>query len=315
MRLIAIIVLVLAASTARADDPWAVGVSAEAQAQANALFAEGNQLFAEKAHAPALDKYRAAVALWDHPLIRFNMAVTEVRLDRLLDAAADLDKALRFGPAPFSPDLYQQALDYQTLLRKQVGEVAASCEQSDVRILLDGKAWFACPGAQTQRVLAGEHVVVGERAGYLTQSHQLVVRGGATTTEKVALVPIKATSTFEYRYPRYLPLAVGGGGITAALGGVALWFVGRNQMDNFQADFTAACPQGCRLSDMPSLAAERDRAQLKGTIGTTMMITGGTVALGGAVLAVINSKSKHAVPAVEALPVPGGAAASFTLRF
>ena len=81
--------------------------------QANALFAEGNQLFAQQAHAPALEKYKAAIALWDHPLIRFNMAVTEIRLDRILEAADDLDERCATATTPFTPELYQQALDYQ----------------------------------------------------------------------------------------------------------------------------------------------------------------------------------------------------------
>jgi len=87
------------AGRARAEPPtpWARDVPAAQQERARALFEDGNQLFAQQAHGPALDRYRAAVALWDHPMIRFNMAVTEIRLDRVLDAAEDLQAALRFG--------------------------------------------------------------------------------------------------------------------------------------------------------------------------------------------------------------------------
>src|SRR5438552_4098319 len=135
MRLVVVLVLVLAprAWSGSDDDPWAGGVPRAQQEQANALFAEANQLFAQQAHGPALDKYKAAIALWDHPLIRFNMAVTEIRLDHLLDADDDLEKALRYGETPFSPELYRQALDYRTLVKKQIGMVEVTCSQSEVR--------------------------------------------------------------------------------------------------------------------------------------------------------------------------------------
>src|ERR1700733_8189364 len=118
-QLVIAIVLILSTHRAGAEPEWAKGVPAETQAQANKLFAEANQLFAQQAHAPALEKYRAAIALWDHPMIRYNMAVTLIRLDRILEAADNLEKALRFGQTPFStPELYQQALDYQALVKR-----------------------------------------------------------------------------------------------------------------------------------------------------------------------------------------------------
>jgi len=163
-----------------ADTPWSKGVSPETQAKANALYDEGNQLFAQQAHAPALEKYKAAVALWDHPLIRFNLAVTEIRLDRVLEAADDLDKALQYGKDPFKPELYQQALDYQALIKGRVGFVEATCDTTATHLLLDGKPWFDCPGTKKQRIIAGEHAVVGERQGYLTASTKVVVAGDKT---------------------------------------------------------------------------------------------------------------------------------------
>ena len=65
--------------------PWSVGVPLAVQARANALYDEGNQLFVQQAHAPALEKYKQALALWDHPLIRFNLAVTDLRAPSLRD--------------------------------------------------------------------------------------------------------------------------------------------------------------------------------------------------------------------------------------
>src|SRR5688572_19978738 len=102
------------------------------------------------------------------------MAVTQIRLDRILEAADDLEKALKYGEKPFKPELYQQALDYQTLVKGRVGFVEATCDQAGTRLLLDGKPWFDCPGTKKMRVLAGEHAVVGEKKGFLTSSEKVV---------------------------------------------------------------------------------------------------------------------------------------------
>ena len=169
MRRLLVIVLLFVATPARADDPWQAGVSADVQAKANSLFAEANALFAREAHGRALEKYREAITLWDHPLIRFNLAVTLIRLDRILEAAANLDGALRYGAAPFQPETYRQALDYQRLVRGRVAIVRARCAQDGVQVALDGKAWLRCPADNHQRVLSGEHLLVAQQDGYQTK--------------------------------------------------------------------------------------------------------------------------------------------------
>lgn len=312
----ALLVLLFVAGTAYADDPWAQGVPLDNQKQANHLFAEANQLFAQQAHAPALEKYKAAIALWDHPLIRFNMAVTEIRLDRILDAAEDLDRALRYGNIPFTPELYQEALDYQALVKRQVGVIEASCDQRDVHLQLDGKPWFACPGKQQQKVLAGEHVLLGEGKELMARSQRLVVKGGATTTEDIRLVSIESAVQMKYRYRRWVPYTVTAVGVAVAGGGLAMWLAGRSQMDQFTADFTTNCPAGCQMdfSDKPFLRDERDSAQLKGNIGVGMMAAGSAVAVTGIILTIAN-KAQRVLPSVEAAPTQGGATARIGWSF
>lgn len=308
--------IVAAAPVAAAEPapPWAEGVSDARQAEANALFSEGNQLFAQLAHAAALDKYRAAIALWDHPMIRFNAAVTLVRLDRMLEADDNLEKALRFGAAPFTKELYQQALDYRALLKKQLGDVEVSCDQPGTQIVLDGKPWFVGPGRQRMRVTAGEHVVVAERKGHMTLSRRLVIGGGRTVTEEVALVPIERAMIVEYRHPRWLPWTVTASGAAIAAGGLGTWLWGGRELDQFQGAFVKQCPDGCEagLGMHPDLAAMEDRALLAGKIGVSMMVAGGVVAAGGVVWGLLNRPTRR-MPKIEVMPAPGGASA--TIRF
>jgi hypothetical protein len=298
--------------------PWAEGVPQDQQDKASALYEEGNQLFAQQAHAPALEKYKAAIALWDHPLIRFNMAVTEIRLERILEAADDLDSALRYGDKPFKPELYQQALDYQALVKGRVGFVEASCDQPGTRLFLDGKPWFDCVGTKKQRVLAGEHAITGEKKEFLTQSEKVVVAGGKTESRKITLVPLDSAVVLRYPHRRWVSWTMTGAGLAVGLAGAGTWFLGKNQMDQFEADFSAQCQNGCEpgLTDPShrSLAAQRDSAELKDKIGIGMMAVGGAVAVTGIVLTILN-RPERVLPNVEVQPKTGGAVTTVGWHF
>jgi hypothetical protein len=305
------------AHAAPSDDlPWEVGVSQAKRDEANSVFAEGNQLFAQQAHGPALEKYKQAIALWDHPLIRFNMAVTLVRLDRILEAAETLDAALRFGAAPYTPEHYQQALDYQRLIAGRVGMIEASCQQDGVSVLLDGKPWLSCPGTKTERVLTGEHLVVGEKKEFATESRRLVVAANKTASTKLQLRSFEDASRLEYPVPRALPYAVAGGGAAIALGGLGFWFAARNQMDRFEADFASMCEMGCEsdLADHGLLADARDSAKLKGRIAVTMLIAGSAIAGGGIVWVLLNRPTR-VMPKLELEPTDGGVQAAASWSF
>ena len=311
--------VVAVAHPAAADTkPWAQGVPEATQDKANAIFEEGNTLFAQQAHAPALEKYRAAVAIWDHPLIRFNLAVTLIRLDRPLEAADELDKALRFGDVPFKKDLYQQALDYQALLKGRVGYIEASCDQSGGGVLLDGKPWFSCPGTQKIRVMAGLHAVGGEASNYLMPTRRIVVTGGETSTEKLKFVPLDSAVILKYPYRRWIPYTVTGLGAAVGLAGLAVWVAGRGQMNDFETAFgnDPDCSMGCdkSLSNKPLLRNLRDSAELKGKIGISMMVAGGAVTVGGIVMAILN-RPQRILPTAEVTPTSGGAMVSTRWRF
>jgi hypothetical protein len=300
------------------DTPWSQGVPAEQQQRANALFDEGNQLFGLEKHAPALEKYRAALALWDHPLIRFNLAVTLIRLDRPLEAAEELERALRFGATPFKPENYQEALDYQALLKGRVGEIHATCTQADVKVQLDGKPWFDCPGDRKQRVMAGPHAVTGERPLYLTVSQRLVIVGGSALDVKVNLVPLDSAVVLRYPHPRWLPWTIVGSSAAIGLGGVAFYLSGRSGIQQFDVDFTKACEKGCEpgltAPEHHSLAGERDTAELQSKIGVTMMGIGGATAVAGVVFLILN-RPERILPNMEVSPTAGGMQASAMWRF
>jgi tetratricopeptide (TPR) repeat protein len=309
--------LTLAPLPAAGEEPWEAGVVDSQKDHANALYEAGNQLFAQDALEPALDKYRAALALWSHPRIRFNLAVTLIRLDRPLEAAEELDHALRFGAKPFEKEIYQQALGYQALLKGRIGYIEARCDQQRAQIFLDGQPWFACPGAQTQRVLSGPHTVVGELRGYISDgASTVVVPGGGMIKHEVKLKPIESAVSVELQYPlpRWVPITVAITGGVIALTGAGVYLAGENQMREFDDNFSKAYPMGGSLASDPQLREQHDRAKLKGDIGLGMMIAGGAVFVGGIVMTAVN-RPKRILTKIEIAPTAGGVAAATTWTF
>jgi hypothetical protein len=291
------------------NKPWAEGVPVDVQAQATALYDEGNELFAQQAHAPALEKYKQALALWDHPKIRFNLAVTEIRLDRVLDAADDLEKALKYGDQPFTKDLYQQALDYQVLVKGRVGYIEVECNEPGGHVFFDGKPWFDAPGKKKMRVLAGEHAVSGEKPDFLASTRKVVVAGGATATETLKFVPLDSAVVLKYPYRRWIPWTMTGIGLAVGLAGAGTLVLGNNGISQFETDYATQCAKGCEpgLTDPAHrpLASERDSAELKQKVGVAMIGVGGAVAVTGVVLAILNRPTR-VLPNLEVAPKPGG---------
>jgi len=298
-----VVLVLLAISSAVSAQPWEEGVAEADRDAAQALFAEANQLFATEAHAPALEKYTRAIALWDHPLIRFNMAVTLVRLDRFLEAAEAMDRALRFGKDPFpTPEQYRQALDYQKLIAGRVGDVEATCTQTAVQVSLDGKPWLTCPGTKKTRVLAGQHALVAEAPAYMTRTSRVVVDGGKTAKVGIELSRLESAVTYEYPTRRWIPWSVVAGGAAIGAVGVAIWFSGRSQLDAFEENLARECPEGCDVDERGALADQRDGARFKGRLGVATMIAGGVAVAVGATWAFVFNRPRRVLPTVEASP-------------
>ena len=317
---VCVLALLVVAGTARADPttatPWADGVPKAQQDRANAEFAAANGLFEHDQHEEALVKYRAAIALWDHPMIRFNMAVTLIKLDQLVEAADALQAALRFGAGPFTKELYSQAMDYDRLIRGRVGAITVKCSQAGVQIWLDGKKWFACEGSQRVRVLAGQHTLLAEKQGFAPESRQLFVSGDASLEETIELAPVDVQ--VRYRTARWIPWTVAGGGLASGVAGLATWFSGRNDMDTFQVRHQSECASRCdsNLSGHPALRDLRDDAQLKADVGASMMIAGGIVVAGSLVWALVFNRPERVVmPQLEVNPSRGEARATLGWHF
>lgn len=188
-----LLVLALAISSSAQEAtparPWAESVSEAAQAEALATFAEGNEFFVRLQYSQALERYRSAIEKWDHPAIRFNMAVSFINLDLPLEARESHERALVYGPAPFeTADLYQQALTYRKLLDGRLAVLVISCHEPGARVSLDGKEVLRAPAETQHVVLPGEHQIVASKNGFLTTTRQVMLTGGNEELLKIKWV-------------------------------------------------------------------------------------------------------------------------------
>jgi tetratricopeptide (TPR) repeat protein len=158
--------------------PWAEGVSGDKQAAALELYDAGNDEFIQAHYSQALAKYQDAIKLWDHPAIRFNMAVCLVKLDQLVDARNNLERSLIYGEAPLSASAYTQGLTYRQVLDAQLAQLTIACAEPDEEVVIDGKLVFRGPGVAAMFVLPGEHLLVATKPGFLPASKKLVLVAG-----------------------------------------------------------------------------------------------------------------------------------------
>src|SRR5262249_3575172 len=89
-----------ASKAAGESTPWSRGVSEASQQRALDLFREGNVYFEQSKYTEAVALYEQALTSWDHPNIRFNMAICLINMRQPLVAWTHLQQALRFGEAP-----------------------------------------------------------------------------------------------------------------------------------------------------------------------------------------------------------------------
>ena len=313
--------LVAAATPARADvPPWAAGVTDGQKAHAQKLLDAGNALFLDKKYAEALEAYRQAVAVWDHPAIRFNIVRCLIQLDRGVEASENLEVALKYGAAPLEEAVYSEALAYEKLLANQIGDVRVRCTQVGVKVTLDGQPLAVCPGEQTRRVAPGPHQLVGTKPGFLTRTADVVVLGGKRADVDLALVPLDRAGKVVHRWPTWIPWVVFGGGLGVMGLGGALESVAAGQLDTYDRAVASTCPSGCAPKDprYDALDQQKTAALRLDHIAIGVLATGGAAVAAGAVMLYLNrgqtTYPDAVLPVVTALP-GGGGAVSFGGRF
>jgi len=289
--LLVMLVLVVAAAPVRADtqpQPWAVGVSEPQKQKAHQLLEAGNALFLERKYSEALDKYREAIGVWDHPAIRFNIVRCLILLDKPVEAAENLKLALKYGAAPLEEQVYSEALGYEKLLAKQIGEVVVSCDQGGVALVLDGQPLATCPAKEARRVAPGRHQVVGTKHGFVPRTIDVVVVGGETQQVPVSVVPLEKAARIEHRWASWKPWLVFGGGLTlSAIGGLVELQAVTN-MNAYDRAVNDNCSTSCAPDDPRLPKSSKSNAELEDKLGISVISIGAAAAVVGGVMLYMN---------------------------
>jgi tetratricopeptide (TPR) repeat protein len=301
------------------ERPWAKGVSQENQKSALELFRAGNTLLKESIFVQAAEKYRQALALWDHPAIHYNMALALLNLDQPIEVHQHLEKAMRFGAAPLDSDKFENARAYKTLIEKQLSKVELTCEAPGATVTMDGKVLFVAPGRYEGLVRPGRHTIVATKEGHPPTDVSRALLPGEEVKLALKLYTTDELTRYSRLWSAWKPWAVVAGGAAIAAGGAVLHLQARGSYQEFD-DRIAACG-GC--VPPPDVTDKR-------TKGDSMQnLAFGTYALGGAALATgfvlvyinrskpyqISPNDAAAEPAVTVVPLvgrgEGGALATF----
>lgn len=303
-RVFLVLAIVLGVSVARAEDkPWAAGVSKDQQNQALALYTEGNGYFEQDLYADALKRFEAAIEVWDHPAIRYNAALSSMHLDRIEQAFEHLERALRFGAAPFSPDIYKEAVRHEKLLGNQLGEVDVRTSQP-LAVTLDGKPLLDGPGSITRLVRVGSHQLVATRAGYLTDTRTVDVQPRAKAEVTLELERPAVARRLVRRWKPWKPYAVLiGGVVVSAIGGV-MYLETRGRFAAFD-DYAKLHDLNHRGVMLPDWIQQREDNAKGWRAGTLSVLAVGGVVIATGIGLVVMNQPRASAPTTTITPQLG----------
>jgi tetratricopeptide (TPR) repeat protein len=297
-----LLVAVVAEPVVRADNkkpgtPWSQGVSEAAQKRALQLFEEGNVFFEQSKYTEAIAKYEQALAAWDHPNIRFNIAICLINMRQPLVAWDHLKQALRFGDAPLGKRHHAEAITYVAVLESSLAELTVKSTQPDVNVMVDGGQALTGSGEHTMKLLAGKHQLVATRPGYVTDSRALDLPAGQAVTEQIALLPEQVKverENYERRWQWWMPWAVAGSSVVLGLVGSGVYLSASSEIKHYDQDLAQLCPAGCTDAQIPgSLRSRATSARHKSEVAIALWSGAGALVITGGVMAILNRPRKQ----------------------
>lgn len=304
----------------RPETPWSKGVSDANQQRALQLFREGNVFFEQAKYTEAVARYEQALAAWDHPNIRFNMAICLINMRQPLVAWTHLQQALRFGEAPLGKPHHDQALTYVAVLESSLAQVTVKSSQDGLVVMIDGVKALDGPGENAMKLLAGKHQLVATKSGFTTESRALDLEAGKPIVAEVLLSPVTVAVervNYERRWPWWVPWSVAAGGAVLGITGGGIYVAANNQMKSYDNALKTICPEGCADADIPAeLTAKMKNARRNSGVAIGMWIGGGAMVVAGGVMAVLNRPTRevHGVtPMVSVSPDHVGVGLSVAL--
>jgi hypothetical protein len=268
--------------------PWTEGVPLDKRQRAYELFLEGNNDIKEGFFGKATDKYKEALAHWEHPAFHYNLGIAQMNLDQPIEAYDRFLAARKHGSRPLGKEKYQLTQKYLDMLRKQLGEIEVICNEPGAEVAVNGKPLFAGPGRQRIMVRPGGHRVEASKRRFMPDVQQVVMNPGDSKHVTVAPQLPEHLLTVR-RWPQWIPWAVAGAGVVALAGASTMDWHSTRLFDQFDRDFGMQCPgtnNGCSDTEIPGPL----RVQLANAYGwqwaarTTYAVGGLTLAASAALI-------------------------------
>ena len=267
------------------DAPWNQGENlAQRRAAARAVFREANDLARKRFHASATAKYKQAIELWPHPAFSYNLAVAQQQLDQLVEAHANLERALAHGPEHLA-GRDTEARQQIARIESELSPIEVTCAEPGAEVMLDGKGLFTAPGAHRGVVRPGAHQLVATRHGLPNVVEQIVTSPGERSRFVVR---------FEYpvvedrvrRWAGWKSYAVAGTGAALLLAGAALDWHSTRVFDEYDRRFLEACANDVCTPAMesPALAQRRSRGESEQRLAVIGYAAGGVALATGVAL-------------------------------
>ncbi len=272
-----------------ADLPWASDTPLATRNRAHGLFLAGNELMRQGLFRQGAEKYRAALALWDHPAFHFNLSVAQMNLDQIIAAHEGFGKARAHGPRPIGQDKYEQAQYYLNVLGNQLAEVDVVCNEPGAAVAMDGRPLFRGPGTERVRVRPGRHRIEANKPGMEADIREIVLSPGDKVEAVLApRYPERLTTT--RRWPQWLPWAVMGVGGSVMAAGAYFDRASSSSFNQFDDEFDTLCkPEGCLGDEVPAdLKAQLDSGNRDQWIARVIYGVGGAIVISSAVMLYLN---------------------------
>jgi hypothetical protein len=290
---------------------WTKVVMLGRQRAAGKLFEEARRDRDAGMIGKAAGGYRAALAYWEDPIIRYELALVLIELRDPVAAYDQLDRMIQGGRAGIAnARVYEHAVAMrQKLLEHELAHLLVTCWANGARISIDNDeagAWIiqtrasaARPAIITQRVRvrAGLHTILAELPGGHLVPVQRRVRAGETVHVTVA-VPMVWRRRWENM--QWAPWALSSAGLL-------LWAVGSTLQHSADATYrragevVEACTRDGASCDPGRVTFLRDLAGERRTLGLVGYGLAGAAVVTGGVLAYLNRRVAR--PATAAWPI------------
>jgi tetratricopeptide (TPR) repeat protein len=274
------------------DRPWNQGVTLDRREAAREVFLEGNRLFRVPLFAQATARYTAAIAIWPHPALHFNLALAQLNLGLEVEARDNLARAIQAGPEPLGAEQYQEAQNQLAEVERLLGRLRVTCSTPGAEVTLDGVTLFTGPGDYQGWTKAGRHELTAKQPGYLSEARRITVAAGGVEAISLSLITLREASESGRRWASWKPWAVVAGGAAVLIGGGALHTMASRNFTAYDAGFVQlACAQatGCQEADIgPSLNAQLRLAHREQQLAVAGYLAGGALIAAGAALVYLN---------------------------